>query len=90
MRRGSFMTATIFRILSMARLHQRSPPSAAVPQRRELRMKMHVPYPTHRLMFEAFSTHTTRLVLTLKTNATRAVGLRVPQAPMPRADEVLR
>ena len=90
MRRGSFMTATIFGILSMARLRQRSPPSAAVPQRRELRMKMHVPYPTHRLMFEAFSTHTTRLVLTLKTNATRAVGLRVPQAPMPRADEVLR
>ena len=51
---------------------------------------MHVPYPTRRLMFEAFSNHTTRLVLTLKKSATRAVGLRVPQAPMRRADEVLR
>ena len=90
MRRVSFMSATTFGILSMARLHQRSPPSSAVPQRRELRMKMHAPYPSHRLLFESFSTHTTRLVLTLKTNATRAVGLHVPQAPMQRADEVLR
>lgn len=74
----------------MARLHRLQLLSVAVPRRKQVRVKMHVPYPSHRLMFEAFSTHTTRLVLTLKTNATRAVGLRVPQAPMPRADEVLR
>ena len=90
MRRGSFMSETTFGILSMARLHHRSPPSAAVPRRKQVRMKMHVPYPTRRLMFEAFSTHATRAVLTLKTNAARAVGLRVPQAPMRRAYEALR
>ena len=80
MRRGSFMTATIFRILSMARLHQRSPPSAAVPQRRELRMKMHVPYPSHRHLFEAFSTRA-EVVL---TESSLAFNLRERLAELSR------
>ena len=89
MRRVAFISATTFGILPMARLHQRSPPSAAVPQRKQVRMKMHVLYPSHRLMFEAFSNRATRLALTPNMNAVSATGLKLPRALMLRADRVI-
>ena len=89
MRRVSFMSATTFGIPSMARLHRLQLPSVEVPRRKQVRMKMHVPYPSHRLPLEALSNRATRLALTPNMNAVSAIGLKLPRALMPRADQVV-
>ena len=64
----------------MARLHRLQLPSVAVPRRKQVRVKMHVPYPSHRHLFEAFSTRA-EVVL---TESSLAFNLRARRAELSR------